>query len=43
VARGICYSMSANLIINSTGLPLSDDLVAVQSVDLLREEDVPFE
>jgi hypothetical protein len=43
VARGICHSVNADLIIDSDGLPLGNDRVAVQIAELLVEADIPFE
>jgi hypothetical protein len=43
VARGICHSVSAKLAIDSDGLPLGNDRVAVQIAESLLEEEVPSE
>jgi hypothetical protein len=41
VARKICYSVIAELVIDSNGMPLDNDRIAVQIVESLLEEDVP--
>jgi hypothetical protein len=43
VARGICHNMSIELVIDSDGLPLGNDRVAVQIVESLLEEEIPSE
>jgi hypothetical protein len=43
VARGICHSVKAELVVDSDGMPLGNDRIAVQIVELLLEEDVPSE
>jgi hypothetical protein len=43
VARGICHSVSAKLVIDSDGMPLGNDCVAIQIAESLLEEDVPSE
>jgi hypothetical protein len=43
VARGICHSVKAKLVVDSDGMPLGNDRVAVQIAELLLEEDVPSE
>jgi hypothetical protein len=40
VARGICHSVKAELVVDSDGMPLGNDRVAVQIAELLLEEDV---
>ena len=40
VARDICHNVSAELIIDSDGLPLGNDYIAVQIVESLLEEEV---
>ena len=40
VARGICNSISRNLIINNNDMLLGNDCVAIQIVELLLEEEV---
>ena len=43
VACGICHSVKAELVVDSDGMPLGNDRVAVQIAKLLLEEDVSFE
>jgi hypothetical protein len=43
VARGICHSVSAELVIDSDGLLLDNDRVTLQIVESLLEEEVPLE
>jgi hypothetical protein len=43
VARGICHSVKAKLVVNSDGMPLDNDRVAVQIAESQLEEDVSFE
>jgi hypothetical protein len=43
VARGICHSVSAELVIDSDGLLLDNDRVAVQIAESLLEEEVLLE
>ena len=43
VARDSCHSVSADLVIDNDGMPLSNDHVAVQIVELLLEEEVSLE
>jgi hypothetical protein len=43
VARDICHNVSVELIIDSDGLPLGNDRVAVHIVESLLEEEVPSE
>jgi hypothetical protein len=43
VAKDICHSVSAELVIDSDGLPLGNDRVAVQIAESLLEEEVPSE
>jgi hypothetical protein len=43
VARGIYHSVNVDLVIDSNGMPLGNDRVAIQIVELLLEEDVPLE
>ena len=42
VARGICHSVSAELITDSNGLLLDNDCIAVQITESLLEEEVPL-
>jgi hypothetical protein len=41
VAREICHSVSADLVIDNDGMPLDNDRVAVQIAESLLKEDVP--
>jgi hypothetical protein len=41
VARVICHSVSAELVIDSDSLPLGNDCIAVQIAKSLLEEEVP--
>jgi hypothetical protein len=41
VARGICHSVKADLVIESYGMPLGNDRVAVQIAESLVEDEVP--
>jgi hypothetical protein len=43
IARGICHSVKAELVVDIDGMPLGNDRVAVQIAELLLEEDVPSE
>jgi hypothetical protein len=43
VARGICHCVNANLVIDSNGMPLDNDCVAVQIAESLVEDEVPSE
>ena len=43
VACGICHSVKAELVIDKDSMPLDNDRVAIQIVESLLEEDVPFE
>ena len=43
VAYGICHSIKAELVVDSDGMPLDNDCVAVQIAELQLEEDVPSE
>jgi hypothetical protein len=43
VARGICHSVSRDLVIDSDGMPLGNDPFAVQIAESLLEEEVPSE
>jgi hypothetical protein len=43
VVRGICHSVSIELIIDSNGLSLDNDHIAVQIAESLLEEEVPLE
>jgi hypothetical protein len=43
VARGIYYSVKADLVIDSDGMPLGNDRIAVQIAELLVEDEVPSE
>ena len=40
VARGICHSVKAELVVDNDGMPLDNDHIAVQITKLLLEEDV---
>jgi hypothetical protein len=40
VARGICHCVKAKLVVDSDGMPLDNDRVAVQIAKSLLEEDV---
>jgi hypothetical protein len=41
VAKGICYSVDPKLVIDTDGLPLGDERVAIHIAESLVEEDVP--
>jgi hypothetical protein len=43
VARGICHSVKADLVIDSNGMHLGNDRVAIQIAELLVEDEVPSE
>ncbi len=43
VAKAICHSVDADLVIDTDGKPLGDDRVAVQIAESLCEEEVPSE
>jgi hypothetical protein len=43
VAQGICHSVKADLVIDSDGMPLDNDHVAVQIAESLVEDEVPLE
>jgi hypothetical protein len=43
VARGICHSVKADLVIDSVGMSLGNDCVAVQIAESLVEDEVPSE
>ena len=43
VARGICHSINAKLVIHCDGLPLGNDHVVVQIAELLLEDNVFLE
>jgi hypothetical protein len=43
VAWGICYSVKADLVIDSNGMPLDNGRVAVQIAESLVEDEVPSE
>jgi hypothetical protein len=43
VARGICHCVNADLVIDSDGMPLGNDRVAVQIAESLVEDEVPSE
>jgi hypothetical protein len=43
VARDICHSVSADLVIDSDGMPLGNDRVAVQIAEPLLEEEVSLQ
>jgi hypothetical protein len=40
VARGICHSIKAKLVVDSNGMPLDKDRIVVQIAESLLEEDV---
>ena len=41
VAKGICHSVDADLIIDMDGKPLGDNRVAIQVAESLCEAEVP--
>ena len=41
VAKGICHSMDADLVIDMDGKPLEEDRVAIQIAEYLCEAEVP--
>ena len=41
VARAICRSVDASVVVDTNGRPIGDDHVAVQIVETLKEEEVP--
>ena len=41
VARGICHSVDAHLVIDTDGKALGDDRVAIQIAEFLSETDIP--
>jgi hypothetical protein len=43
VARGICHSVKVDLVIDSDGMSLDNDRVAVQIAESLVEDEVPSE
>jgi hypothetical protein len=43
VARGICHSVKVELVVDSDGMPLGNDRIAIQIAKSLLEEDVPSE
>jgi hypothetical protein len=43
VARGICHCVNADLVIDSDGMPLGNDRVAVQIAESLVGDEVPSE
>jgi hypothetical protein len=43
VARGICHSVKVDLVIDSDGIPLDNDRVAVLIAESLVEDEVPSE
>jgi hypothetical protein len=43
VARGICHCVNANLVIDSNGMLLGNDRIAVQIAESLVEDEVPSE
>ena len=43
VARDICHSINANLVIDSNGMPLGNECVAVQITESLVEDEVSLE
>jgi hypothetical protein len=40
VARGICHCVNADLVIDSDGMPLENDRVAVQIAESLVDDEV---
>jgi hypothetical protein len=43
VARGICHSVKVDLVIDSDGIPLDNDRVAILIAESLVEDEVPSE
>ena len=43
VTQDICHSVNANLVIDSDGMPLGNDHVAIQIAESLVEDKVPSE
>ena len=43
VGKGICHNISLGLIIDSDNRPLGDDCVAIQIVESLSENKIPFD
>jgi hypothetical protein len=43
VAHGICHTVKAELVVDSNGMLLGNDCVAIQIAESLLEEDVPSE
>ena len=41
VARAICRSVDASVVVDTNGRPIGDDHVAVQIAETLKEEEVP--
>ena len=41
VARAICRSVDASVVVDTNGRPIGDDHVVVQIVETLKEEEVP--
>ena len=41
IARAICRSVDANIVVDTNGRPIGDDHVAVQIAETLKEEEVP--
>ena len=41
VARAICWSVDASVVVDTNGRPVGDDHVAVQIAETLKEEEVP--
>ena len=42
VARAICRSVDASVVVDTNGRPIGDDHVAVQIAETLKEEEVPL-
>ena len=41
VARAICRSVDASVVVDTNGRPIGDDHIAVQIAETLKEEEVP--
>ena len=41
VARSICQSVDASVVVDTNGRPIGDDHVAVQIAKTLKEDEVP--
>ena len=41
IARAICRSVDASVVVDTNGRPIGDDHVAVQIAETLKEEEVP--